>query len=431
MKKKVAIYWDNSKTQNIDCRNIEEGNPGLGGSDYSHILLSYLLTKKHHEIFDVFYFARYVDKMPELLNTIEAKNIFEVVNICKSKKIDLLIMDQNKISLEGYDYIESNKIPTILWAHCFLDTYHLYKKIKKNSYIKKIVCVGKEQMEQFIDDELINKTTYIYNFFDNERYNKNITSEKKQNIVTYIGSIVPYKGFHILAKAWKKVLKEVPDAKLYVIGSGQLYDQNAKLGEYNIAESSYEESFIEYLLGPDNEIIDSVKFLGKLGTEKNEILKLTKVGIPNPSGIGETFGNTALEFQGSGIPVITKKCYGYLDTVNDQETGILIDNEEELVEYLIKLLKEKDTYEYLSGNTVKFVKNKFDFNDTLEKWVKLLKNIDKKNTLNSCNLNYNFKFKFKLYGLVNIYFKNKFGIGFPSYIQMKLRFHQIKKILKI
>ena len=45
--------------------------------------------------------------------------------------------------------------------------------------------------------------------------------EKIQNhAVTYIGSLVPTKGFHVLAAVWKTILKEVPDATLNVVGNG-------------------------------------------------------------------------------------------------------------------------------------------------------------------------------------------------------------------
>ena len=51
---------------------------------------------------------------------------------------------------------------------------------------------------------------------------------------------------------WPDVVKQVPDAQLYVIGSGKVYDENAKLGKYNIAEESYEKKFMSYLEQEEN-----------------------------------------------------------------------------------------------------------------------------------------------------------------------------------
>lgn len=79
----------------------------------------------------------------------------------------------------------------------------------------------------------------------------------------------------MIAKAWKTVLAAVPDAKLNVIGAGNLYDRNSKLGKYGIAEESYENSFMPYLTEKFEEdgeikerILPSVKFWGLMGVEK-------------------------------------------------------------------------------------------------------------------------------------------------------------------
>lgn len=45
--------------------------------------------------------------------------------------------------------------------------------------------------------------------------------------VVYSGALIKQKGFHILAKAWKNILKAVPDAELYVLGGG-LYGMTYK-----------------------------------------------------------------------------------------------------------------------------------------------------------------------------------------------------------
>ena len=92
-----------------------------------------------------------------------------------------------------------------------------------------------------IDDDVITKTSYIYNMVDCKKLQ--IRETKFQKEVTYIGSLIREKGFHVLAKAWKDVLKEVPDAKLNVIGSGKLYNRGSQLGKYGIADKEYEESW--------------------------------------------------------------------------------------------------------------------------------------------------------------------------------------------
>ena len=48
MKTKIAFYLKNKNT--IDCSNIIDGNPGLGGSEYLIILIPTLLSQRYNDI---------------------------------------------------------------------------------------------------------------------------------------------------------------------------------------------------------------------------------------------------------------------------------------------------------------------------------------------------------------------------------------------
>ncbi|MGL5962860.1 MAG: glycosyltransferase family 4 protein [Fusobacteriaceae bacterium] len=373
--KKIGLYWDNTRTKDVDCSNIENGNPGLGGSVYLFIMLAYHLQRKYSKELEIIFFCQFPENLPKIFKKVKVINFDDLISKSIEENLEVLILDSNKTSLKEYDELNQKNIKIISWGHCF-GSLRLLKKIQNSPNVKKYICVGKEQLEQLIDMNIYEKSDYIYNLFDSELYSQNINLNKKENIVTYMGAIEPFKGFHILAKQWKQILKEVPDAKFYVIGSGKLYDRNAKLGKFGIAQESYEKSFINYLLNEKGELLDSVTFFGHLGMEKNELISKTKIGISNPSGVSETFGITAVEFQASGVPVVTKKCHGYLDTVKDNYTGLLYENNDELAEKIIELLKNEDKYEVFRKNTVEFVKEKFDLDKTLEKWKKCIDNLD-------------------------------------------------------
>ena len=79
-------------------------------------------------------------------------------------------------------------------------------KICKCEYAKANVFVGRQQYDRYIDHAVINKSTYIYNMYPET---DELHREKIQNhAVTYIGSLVPTKGFHVLAAVWKTILKK-------------------------------------------------------------------------------------------------------------------------------------------------------------------------------------------------------------------------------
>ncbi|WP_332400851.1 glycosyltransferase [Lactococcus laudensis] len=158
-----------------------------------------------------------------------------------------------------------------------------------------------------IDHNIFNKFFYIYNAINLDNYpiRDNV---QENNIICFVGSITPAKGFHVLAKQWPKIKKKIPDAKLYVIGSGNLYDRNQRLGKFSIAESTYEKTFINYLTDRNGAISSDVKFFGVLDNNlKIEVMNKAKVGVVNPTARGETFCISAIEFEALDIPVVSRK----------------------------------------------------------------------------------------------------------------------------
>ena len=122
----------------------------------------------------------------------------------------------------------------------------------------------------------------------------------------------------------------------------------------------------------NGEILESVKFHGNLGAEKFDVFENTAVGIMNPSGETETFGLGAVEMQQVGIPVISRRKYGLLDTVLNNSTGILIDNINDLQEAMVILLTDKKKNQEYGNNAQKFVENKFNKEKLINEWTNLL-----------------------------------------------------------
>ena len=217
------------------------------------------------------------------------------------------------------------------------------------------------------------KSTYIYNMINTSR-----TAKERcvvQPSVTYIGSLVPAKGFHLLAKIWPSVLARVPDAQLNVIGTGKVYDRNAVLGKYGIAQESYENEFMPYLTDENSDILPSVHFLGLLGEEKEDILCQTAVGVVNPTALTETFCISAVEMQLCGVPVVSKKKWGLLDTIKDRKTGFLYTSEKEFVDRVVQLLLDKELNAQFGCQGQAFVKNTFEAGILIHQWIDLLKDV--------------------------------------------------------
>ena len=297
----IGIYINNENISSVDCKNLLAGNPGIGGTEYCVLLLAQAY-KMYYSNNKVTLFVAKQGILPEVDNYVVVNGIDDLPAKTQKEDVDVLVVSAvyNGIPLPQsfFDDISAKKIKTILWGHNFY-LNDFCNKICKCEYAKANVFVGRQQYDRYIDHAVINKSTYIYNMYPET---DELHREKIQNhAVTYIGSLVPTKGFHVLAAVWKTILKEVPDATLNVVGNGKLYGRNSKLGKYNIAEDSYEKQFMPGLTDDEGNILPSVHFWGVLGVEKNDVIRNTCVGVVNPTGRTETFGISALDFESMSV----------------------------------------------------------------------------------------------------------------------------------
>lgn len=413
------IFYDKGFSK-LDLEYPEKGNPGVGGTEYCFLMLARYLKLSKAKI-DIYIYHINENKFPEdtISRRVHDKN--EAIKMALEDNIDILIF-RNGYNESWYDMVKESQIKSIVWAHNYLSAKEV-DIICKNDIIKRVVFVGKQQYDKYIDDDIINKSQFIYNMFNSDikEYKRNYKFSKS---VTYTGSLVEAKGFHILAKSWKKIIEAEPDARLNVIGSGKLYDRNSKLGKYNIAEEKYENNFMQYLTDEKGTILPSVKFLGVLGQEKLEIYKDTMVGVINPSGITETFGLSAVEMEACGIPIVTKKRFGLPDTVIHKSTGLLSNTQERFTSDIIKLLRDRDYNIKLGNQAIEFVSKEFDPCKIIVQWIRMfndiVNNIEPEYTRPS---NYFFN-DYKFLRILNRFFRKVFKKS-PSMIRFKYRISKI------
>ncbi len=294
----------------------------------------------------------------------------------------LLVINQGKFDDKIFGKY-ADKLSLILWAHNTMP-YGMLDQVSKLPYVKRIVCCGREMLELFRDHPVSMKSTYAYNVFPMREatwYREKIDFSNNHNVV-YMGMLSQGKGFHVLAKAWKKVLKQVPDAQLYVIGSGKLYDKNASLGSYGLASPEFEALFMPWLVDDEGKILPSVHFLGLLGVEKYDVLGKCKVGVPNPTGNTECLPITTIEIQLMGCNITTIYHPAYLDTVVNRD--YLYNRTSQLAQYIInRLMAPRDSVE----ETYRQLRDKFNEEKTIKRWEHILTTADKPMALEPCSEN--------------------------------------------
>jgi glycosyltransferase involved in cell wall biosynthesis len=426
---KVGLYLVNKGYIGVDLSQPEKGNPGIGGTQYNFITLPYYYIKYYDDVEFVFY-AHIVDTLPNIFKTVQVSDLSEAAQKAKNDECDIFIYRPTQDD-EGNKFLENLyniQIKTIAWIHN--TPFKQLRKLAKNPYIVRYVNVSKEQYDMLRDHPIIYKADMICNGFDSRLY---IPKEKvrKEKSVVYMGSLIKVKGFHVLARVWKKVLEKVPDVKLEVIGSGKLYDRNSKLGKWNIADESYESVFRPYLSDENGNKLDSVVFHGVLGDEKIHIMQQAMIGCPNPSGVTENCPGVAIEFQACGTAIVSGAFWGLLDTVDNSNTGLLGTTDEELVNNIVKLLNDEAKAIQLGQNGIKFIKEKFSHEKISAKWRELFIDIIKDETVEILPIDQNPDYEYKQFSEKMRLIKGKYSFlkWIPAYIELRPYHRRIKKIL--
>lgn len=362
--KKIAFYINKATLPNRDYSELVHGNPGLPGSEYEFLLVSQLLDRRNNGL-EIFLLVNFEGSFPHS-HVWRVTDLESSCTICLEQGISTLVVDIKYFEKTVMDRYPQLKY--IIWAHNYMTIKQL-DLFNEMESIKRVVCVGREFMELYRDHPCSWKSSYIYNIFpirEKEYYKRLIRIEKNHNVV-YMGCLIEEKGFHILAKAWKTILEGVPDAQLYVIGNGRLYDPNAELGKYGVASPEYESKFMSYLVDDEGKVLDSVHFLGILGEEKYDILSKCKVGVPNPSGLTETFCITGVEMQLYGNTVTSVFVPAFLDTFTNPQ--YIYRGVQDIARYVVNaLLQESADY----NKTYDFIQERFGVQKNIRRWEKLL-----------------------------------------------------------
>ena len=212
---KIAIYIDNRNISSVDCTDLSKGNPGIGGTEYCILLLAQMIKCYHKEI-EVILLVEKKGCLPKVDEILLVNGLNDVSKI--AKKADILVIssrrDGNPLPQTFFNQLDENKVKTVLWGHNYYYSDYC-NRIANCNAIKANVFVGRQQYDRYVDHKIILKSTYIYNMYPMEKKQKR--KFENQHTVTYIGSLVPEKGFHFLSAALKKIIAEVPDAQLNVI----------------------------------------------------------------------------------------------------------------------------------------------------------------------------------------------------------------------
>ena len=425
---KIAIYCDHL-SKPVDFSKLEEGNPGIGGTEYCFSLLLTTLAKSFSHTLKLTFFSTEEFHKSDFFECCQVTSFSQLFDIMENDNFDFLIL-RTMDSCLFYEELKQRKpkVKIIFWSHNYFNA-HIAAKISKESCIVANVFVSKQMYDFYYDHDIINKSTYIFNpVVDNQ---VNIKRCYEPHTAVYMGSIVEEKGILHLLKLWQIVLKKYPDAVLKIIGKGTIYSsRNIKPGKFGIASEDLEKKMIPFLCAEDGTLKKNYELLGILGKEKYDVFRKCAVGIVNPSAKTETFGLGIIEMATVGLPVVTRCWNGHLDTVKNGETGLMALSLSGMAKCIIRLFEDEKLNAKLGFNAKEQVKV-YDPQLIAKRWYDLICLLAANEQINHLRLSYPWWNNYKILRYLNSKLRFKLGLNFlPTIVSLETMGNDFLKKLK-
>lgn len=368
---KIAFYIRlKNIREKIETANFDNGNPGIGGTQYLFLLTVKYLNKIYKNDYALLLTDSSINFTDNDICVKSVGNEDDAIQFCEKNGINNLVFNANMAD-KFEEVLRKTKIRIILWAHNTLNGKR-QRIASKNRSIYRIVCVSDSQYNNMKDTCCFDKCTFINNVFTKEFYDNSVLTDYSEKKVIYIGSLMPQKGVDKLIEIWRHVEKKEPDAQLYIFGGSNIWDPKVKVS--TIGADKYYGRIIEKkmskLIHPEN-----VHFMGAKGwSDINKLITTVRVGVVNPSLYkrDETFCLSAIEMESHGIPIVSRKRNdGLKTTILDNKTGFLERNNKEIANKIVFLLKDKKECTKYGKNAREYVKQ-FIINNEIHKWEEII-----------------------------------------------------------
>ena len=292
------------------------------------------------------------------------QTIWSLSRFIKTEGIDIVHAQTRVTQVVGYWSAALRTIPYISTCHGFFRS-HLTRR-KFGCWGEKVIAISEAVKEHLIDDMRVanNRVALIHNGIDVEKFACPIPDEKKGclrerfglgrgPIIGSLGRLSPVKGFDLLIKAMKDIIKVMPDAQLLLVGDGP---EGEKLRS----------------LSKELEVDKKTVFVPSVENGA-ELLSIMDVAV-FPS-IQEGLGLSVMEAMAVGRPVVASDVGGISTLVEDFKTGLLFPkgNAASMAGKILQLLKEDDLRDRLRKSGQEKVRRDFTSDQMCDKVINVYK----------------------------------------------------------
>lgn len=200
------------------------------------------------------------------------------------------------------------------------------------------------------------KIEIIYNGVNCDIYRPEVAEKSPTPLVGYVGRIKRYKSVEHLIFAIKKVVREISDARLLIVGEGDNLKELKKIAS-------------------ENKLSEIVHFTGTV-SEEQKIKYFNQLWVSVNSSPKEGWGIVVVEANACGTPVIAADSPGLRDSVVHGQTGLLYPygNIDKLSETIIYLLKNSEERQRLAEGALKWAQQ-FDWDISADKTEQLIEKV--------------------------------------------------------
>jgi len=232
-------------------------------------------------------------------------------------------------------------------------TFILYRLLRRKRLIHTVLPTKSNASEfQRLFDESEENIFIIPNPVKIEHYAfpERQYDTEKEVVFIFVARFHPIKNHHMLLNAFYELLNEVPNSRLVLVGTGELFRK----------EQQYAEE-----LG----IISKVDFLGEVA-DTSALLKQADVCVI--SSVSECSPLVLVEAMASGLPVIVTDVGGMRDIVNGNGIKVSSDNYLEFAEAMKRLALSPELRREYGQRSLELV-GKYDLKKVTEAYMQLYK----------------------------------------------------------
>jgi colanic acid/amylovoran biosynthesis glycosyltransferase len=296
-----------------------------------------------------------------------------LVNYFKAQKIDIVLAEYGMVGAMVTEACRLANIPLVIHFHG-ADAHHhgtvntyrdLYKKAF--AYASAIIAVSGDMVEAL--KALGAPAEKIYKAscgVDTEAFPVLDVANTRRNFL-FVGRFVEKKSPSSVVQAFAKVVQKFPDAKLWMVGNGPLFDETQQsISQVNLN--------------------GHITLTGVLKTEQiKELMKQTRCFVQHSvtaiNGDKEGTPVTILEAGSSGLAIVSTFHAGIKEAVIHNETGYLVAEHDiqGMADYMIKIAADANLAAELGKKEAIHIRNNFDTRDRINTLTDILYKALKRN----------------------------------------------------